>query len=200
MSKKILLMGMLVFAFTCSHSVAIAPTVNNHVIKVEQIQAVTMSIERVEVEQEETKIISRGLPREADGSFKTYMDYRTITNKASSQYKLQQECWTDKNGFRRYEDCYVVALGTYYSEQAGKKFTIEFEDGGVIDVIVGDIKDDKHTDKFNQYIPMNGNIVEFIVDVKKIQDLPKRMGDMSHTDGVNLKGAIIGIYEIGEEE
>ena len=60
MSKKILLMGMLVFAFTCSHSIADTPTVNNHVIKVEQIQAVTMSIERVEVEREETKVVSRG--------------------------------------------------------------------------------------------------------------------------------------------
>ena len=60
MSKKILLIGMLVFAFTCSHSVGDAPTVNNHVIKVEQIQATTMSIERVEIEQEEVKVVSRG--------------------------------------------------------------------------------------------------------------------------------------------
>lgn len=56
-----------------------------------------------------------------NSSFKTYMDYRTITNKSSAQYKLIQEwAWADCEGFLRCngerdlgiaDDYYLIALG-----------------------------------------------------------------------------------------
>ena len=33
--------------------------------------------------------------------FKTYMDYRTITDTSSAQYDLQQHAYTDSQGIRR---------------------------------------------------------------------------------------------------
>ena len=46
-----------------------------------------------------------------DTSFKSYMDYRYITNKASDQYKLQLSAWTDNMGLRRVDDYYLVEIG-----------------------------------------------------------------------------------------
>ena len=51
-----------------------------------------------------------------DTSFKAYEDYSCITNTESTQYKLQQQAWTDSNGLRRYGDEYMVAVGSYYGD------------------------------------------------------------------------------------
>ena len=172
-----------------------------HLIVVyEPQQANAIEIETQETHIPKPKIVSRGLPRDASGEFKSYMDYRTITNKSSLQWQLQQECWTDEDGLRRFEDYYVVALGTYYAESVGKKFIIHFESGVSINVIVGDIKDDRHTDESNRYITFNGNIVEFIVDTHKLNRMSLLMGDVSYIEGLDISGAVIKIDEIVKEE
>ena len=38
---------------------------------------------------------------EADTGFKAYMDFRSIKDRTTAQYRLQQEAWTDEQGFRR---------------------------------------------------------------------------------------------------
>ncbi|MFA5448851.1 MAG: hypothetical protein WC292_00195 [Clostridia bacterium] len=47
---------------------------------------------------------------------KTYMDYRSITRLGSRQLELQQRAWTDSQGFRKIDDYYMVAMGTFYGE------------------------------------------------------------------------------------
>jgi len=150
----------------------------------------------------ETKVktVSRGVPRKTNGKFKSYMDYRTITSKSSDQYKFQQECWTDEDGLRRYEHYYVVAMGTYYSSTVGDKFRIDLDNGNTIEVVIGDIKDDKHTESTNRFISHNGNIVEFIVDSRKLSSLVKKMGDVSYVNGIDLQGGIIGIHQLVKGE
>lgn len=59
--------------------------------------------------------------------------------------------------------------------------------------MVGDIKQDIHTDANNQYVTMNGNIMEFIVDVDKLDELTKKLGDVSNS---GLEGVIIKIEEV----
>lgn len=144
------------------------------------------------IEPQEIRV-EMGLPKDADGSFKTYMSYKAITNKNSKQYEMQQEAYTDENGFRIYDGCYMVALGSYYAKECGVKFAVTLEDGTEFRVITGDLKQDKHTNSTNQYMPSNGNIVEFIVDTKEISDLCRKMGDMSYA---GLKGAIIKIERV----
>jgi len=133
------------------------------------------------------------LPEEADGRFKTYMDYRKITNKNSKQWKLQEQAWTEGRGFRKIGEHFLVAVGTFYADEVGKELLIEFEDGERIKTIVGDIKQDKHTDPMNQYVPINGNIVEFIVDVEKLDPEVIRRGDVSW---LGLNGKIKSIWEV----
>ena len=133
------------------------------------------------------------LPEEADGKFKTYMDYRAITNKNSKQWELQQHAWTEGRGFRKIGEHFLVAVGTFYADEVGKELLIEFEDGERIKAIVGDIKQDKHTDPMNQYVPVNGNIVEFIVDTKKLDPEVVRRGDVSW---LGMNGKVVSIKEV----
>ncbi len=140
-----------------------------------------------------SEYISMELPEEADGSFKTYMDYRTITNKSSSQWHLQQLAYTDSEGFRKFNDSYLVAMGTYYADEVGKEFRITLDSGIVFHAMVGDIKQDIHTDANNQYVTTNGNIMEFIVDVDKLDELTKKLGNVSNS---GLEGSIIKIEEV----
>lgn len=137
--------------------------------------------------------ISMGLPEDADGSFKTYMDYKKITDKSSKQWHLQQLAYTDSEGFRKFNDSYLVAVGTYYADEVGKEFRVTLDSGIVFHAMVGDIKQDIHTDANNQYVTMNGNIMEFIVDVDKLDELTRKLGDVSNS---GLEGSIIKIEEV----
>ena len=133
------------------------------------------------------------LPNDTNGEFKTYMDYRKITNKSSKQWALQQLAQTDENGFRVFNGRYLVAVGTFYAKEVGKEMRITLEDGKEVQVIIGDIKQDIHTDKNNQYVPANGNIVEFIVDTDKLDPLTKKLGNVSNS---GLEGKIAMIEEV----
>lgn len=133
---------------------------------------------------------------DVDSNFKSYMDYRCITNTSSDQYKLQQKCYTDDNGLRVYDGYYAVALGTYYSSTIGDKFHITLDTGEEFDVIVGDVKADCDTDKTNRYVPVNGNIIEFIVDTKKLPKDVRFMGTISALD--DFEGSVESIEKIEE--
>lgn len=134
-----------------------------------------------------------------DTSFKTYMDYRAITDKSSAQYMLQREAYTDDMGLRKYEDHYIVAMGTYYSDNVGDTFKITLDNDTSFNVIIGDIKADCHTDSKNMYSPVydqNGNfvsanVIEFIVDTKKLNRSVKRLGTIEAYD--DFKGNIVKI-------
>lgn len=139
-----------------------------------------------------------------DTSFKTYMDYRCITDTDSMQYKLQQNAWTDEDGLRRLGEAYMVAMGTYYADECGKTFEITFDTDEKILVVVGDIKADCHTDKTDRYSPVydndgnfiSANVLEFIVDTKAMSRHTKRLGTVEYCG--NLQGNIVSIVAIEE--
>ena len=133
------------------------------------------------------------LPTEATGEFKTYMDYRKIKDKTSKQWNLQQLATTNEEGFRVFNGRYLVAVGTYYATEVGKELKITLDNGSIFYAMVGDIKIDIHTDANNQYIPMNGNIVEFIVDTDKLDPKTKKLGDISNS---GFEGKIAMIEEV----
>ena len=121
-----------------------------------------------------------------DTSFKSYMDWRCITNTDSDQYHLQEKCWTDDNGLRRYNDYYVIAVGSYYSTHIGEKFTISLDNGNEFTAVVGDFKADKHTDSLHRYTLTSAgskNVIEFVVDTKSLPDMARKMGDISYVNG-----------------
>ena len=133
------------------------------------------------------------LPLQSTGAFKTYMDWRTITSPSSLQHALQRLAVTDAKGFRTYKGRYLVAMGTYYADKVGKEFRVTLDSGRVFHVIVGDIKQNNHTDPHNQYVPGNGNIIEFIVDSRIISAEARNRGDIS---SLGFEGSIIKIEEV----
>lgn len=153
--------------------------------------------EEVEVETETRNIIT--LPSIEENSFKTYMDYRMITDTSSKQWEMQQSAYTDENGLRKIDDYYCVALGSGISDKLGNKFKITFESGETIKVIAADQKADRHTDSTNTYMDLgNGriNIVEFIVHTERMPSIVRTMGDISHMPGDKFYGNIIEMEAI----
>lgn len=125
-------------------------------------------------------------------SFKSYMDYRTITNKGSYAYQLQQQAITDENGLRKINGYYCVAMGTRYGK-VGDKLYIETDEGAHWNVILADIKSDKHTDSTHSYTLSNGCMMEFIVDTGKMPTHIKHSGTVN---GLGFQGKITVVKHI----
>ncbi len=118
----------------------------------------------------------------ANDSFKSYMDFRTIKDKTSDQYKYQQSTYTDKEtGIRMYEGRYCVAVGSYYTTTIGTHMDIVLNTGIVIESVLADCKNDAHTEITNRQNP-NGSVVEFVVDINYIPEYAKIKGDMSYAN------------------
>ena len=114
--------------------------------------------------------------------FKTYMDYRCITDSASIQYQLQQQAWTDEQGLRRIASDYLVAMGTGWLENGcGERFSVTLDTGATFTVQVGDVKADCHTDPTHCYRPCGSgaNVLEFIVDTSALDTAVCNAGTIS---------------------
>ncbi|MBO7453463.1 MAG: hypothetical protein J6U54_24280 [Clostridiales bacterium] len=141
------------------------------------------------------------VPEDISTDFKSYMDYRCITCETSPQYKLQQYAWTDENGLRKVDDYYLVAMGSYYSSTVGDCFKITLDTGETFNVMIGDCKADKDTDSQHMYHPMRdggGNVLEFIVDTRKLPREVRLMGTVSSID--IFEGDIESIEQITYQE
>ena len=128
---------------------------------------------------------SLGVPTDVNTSFKTYMDWRAVTNTSSDQYKcIKKYGWRDDDGFMRAngerdlgieDDYYMIALGSYYGTKIGTKYRITTDTGNVFYGILADQKADIHTNSTNQYAS-NNDIVEFLVDTRYLRKDVRRMG------------------------
>jgi hypothetical protein len=120
------------------------------------------------------------------------MDYRAIEDKLTAQWYLQQLCRTDSEGFRRFNNRYVVAVGTGYADCVGQELRVTLSSGIVFYAIVGDIKRNSDTDATNRYA-VSGNIIEFIIDTTIMDFEHIRRGDIS---GAGLFGAVVGLEKL----
>lgn len=109
-------------------------------------------------------------------SFKSYESYRKLHYK---QGELQRKAYTDKNGLRKVDNRYCIAMGSYYSTKIGCKIDLVMSDGQIIKCILADMKSDRHTDSLHRKHRVDGSVVEFIVDVQKLSRRVKRFGDIS---------------------
>ena len=117
-----------------------------------------------------------------DHSYKPYERYTALTNKSSAQYKLQQVAVTNEQGFRVCKDPngelrYCVAMGTAWAggqpEDIGRCIDIYMENGAVLKCCLGDVKRSEY------YGRKHNDLVEFIVDISKLQENIKKAGDVS---------------------
>lgn len=149
------------------------------------------------------KYTSLGVPN-INSCFKTYMDYRCITNKNSPQYKfIKKWGWVDCNGFMRCngerdlgitDDYYMIALGSYYGTEIGTKYRITTDSGRTFYGVLADCKSDRHTNSTHQYTPKNKDVVECLVDTKTLIPEVKRMGTANVY--MPLNGSIVKIERI----
>ena len=173
-------------------------------VQVENLTATSSNKSKTTIKKENNYTLEEMKIPNCDTSFKAYMDYRCITNKTSDQYKLQLSAWTDDMGLRRVDDYYLVAMGTYYSDNIGDKFRITLEGDKTFDVMIGDVKADIHTDNGNMYSPVyntdgsfkSANVIEFIIDKQVISKKVKLWGDVSAYD--EFAGNIVKIERISD--
>ena len=96
---------------------------------------------------------------------KTVLPYKSF-GKGTKQAKLQNLCETNEVGLRVYDGRYTVAVGTYFNMQVGQYFDLELENGVIIPCIMGDEKDDEHTDDQGLFTVASGCMTEFVVERK----------------------------------
>ena len=133
--------------------------------------------------------------------FKSFMDYRTITDKTSKQFDMQNnEAYTDVNtGLRMVNDRYCIAVGSFYTKTIGKKIDVVLENGTIIPCIFAEAKSDEHTDKLTHRQNSNGSVIEFIVDTPLLDNRVIHTGNIESVDDY-FKGEIIEIRVEKEEQ
>jgi hypothetical protein len=149
------------------------------------------------------KYVSLNVPTHVNTSWKTWMDYRKITNTNSAQYKfIKNYGWVDSQGFMRAsgerdlgitDDYYLIALGSYYGTTIGTKYKITTNTGKVFYGVLADMKANRHTNSTNQYAGHN-DVVEFLVDTRTLNKEVKRAG--SANVYMPLNGSIAKIERI----
>lgn len=141
---------------------------------------------------ESYKGIELELPSDADLSRKTYMDYRHITDKTTTQWKLQQGATTNEDGIRVYGNVLMGAFGQSYAD-IGDYILVELDTGKSFLVINADQKALEHTDPTNRYSLDNKDVIEFIVDENKLDSDVKYHGDISPA---GYEGSIIKLTKV----
>lgn len=122
------------------------------------------------------------------------MDYRTLTNHNSEQWKLQMECYSDpETGIRVYEKgnvrYFCAAMGSAYGQNIGDAFNITLENGYSFNIVYGDFKNPLgstemfygHPDK-NYDEEIGIGLVEFIFDKDVAPVCVLQYGTMSALD------------------
>lgn len=112
--------------------------------------------------------------------FKSFMQYTSIKDKSSLQYKLQNKfAYTGDYGIRQVNSRYCIAIGTAFDANIGTYVDLFLENGAMIPCIVADIKSDKDTSDDNITTIQNRCVSEFVVELSLLHKRAKRDGDIS---------------------
>lgn len=116
----------------------------------------------------------------AYSGFKSYMDYKAITDVNSPAYKLTRATYTGMEGIRMYDNRYLVAIGRHFDASVGDYVDLILENGTVIKCIVGDRKAWYDTDPSHLFTT-NGCMSEFIVNTNSLSWSVIKKGDISES-------------------
>lgn len=132
-----------------------------------------------------------------ENSFKSFMDYRYITDESSRQLFLQQNyAYTGNYGIRMIDNRYCAAIGSYYGCQIGQWFDIVLYNGHIIPCIMADQKADAHTDYSNRQTLHDGSIVEFVVDTPALYSDIRKSGNVGSVPNWDGEIECFRIYDI----
>ena len=109
---------------------------------------------------------------------KTFEGSDKITN--WSQYDLLKISSCNSEGFMIYDDRYLVALGSYFTKDIGQYFDLVLENGTIIPCILGDVKNDIHTDNtYHAFTVASDDCSEFIIKGDVLSKKIWKAGDVS---------------------
>ena len=129
----------------------------------------------------------------SDMDFKSYMPYTAITKKGSKQWELQQRAYTNRVGIRCIDGMPLVAVGTGWGLSVGDTAVVTCENGNSFEVMIGDIKSDKHTLSDNKTTASNNCRCEFIVDMDQLNQYIKDIGNIAIIEEYN--GYVVSIQK-----
>ena len=184
---------------------ALSITVNEQTSKIKRLEEENTSLNNtvLELEKQNTKLKEENTKLQAKtrvtkqvnkNDFKSYMPYTAITNKSSEQWKLQQSATTDENGLRCIDGKPMVAVGTGWGVSVGDSAIITCDNSNSFEVIIGDIKDNKHTNTENKTTSSNNCRCEFIVDSSRLNSTVKTMGNVAVLEEYN--GYVVNVRKI----
>lgn len=154
----------------------------------------SISVEGTDVEvvaEEEPVWVEMDVP--SGNSFKSYMDYRKVTDKTSPQYSFLQACEDSACGIMLSDGRYCIALGSYYATEIGTRVDLVMENSSIVPCVVADCKNNDHTDASNQQHLVDKSVVEFVVNTDNLSDYVRyTRGDCSYADS-RLEGEISAI-------
>ena len=130
------------------------------------------------------KMAKRKILKVSTDRRKSYMDYRTITDTTSKQYKLQHsKGYTDKNGLRKVNGRFCIAVGSAYTRSIGKKIDVILKNGNKLKCILSDQKKNVDTNS-SHTIGADGGAVEFLVDTLSLNSTVRKTGDVGYTKSI----------------
>ena len=129
--------------------------------------------------------------------YKSFMDYKMITDRSSVQYRLQHtEAYTGRYGIRQVDGRYCVAIGSHFTSKIGTWFDLALKNGTIIPCILADQKDDRDTDSNNIVTKHNGCMSEFVIDWDDLNRSAMRDGDISScTESWDSPVDYVRVYE-----
>ena len=139
--------------------------------------------------------IPEGKPVDNGHAFKPYTGYWAYNLKGSAQHSLQKVCYSAENGIRVAVDPYgveryCVALGTFWAgghpQDIGRCLDVYMINGAVLHCVLADVKRQEDA-KGNKYGKTNNDLLEFIVDERKLAKAVKECGNVSKA-GAEFEG------------
>ena len=148
------------------------------------------------------------------GQFKSFMDYKAITDKSTPNYNFTHEnanFHVGKSGLTYYQDgenTYpVVAVGSGISDKIGQLIEVTLDNQGhpnTLRCVIGDQKDNGDTDPTTHTVHKNDHsVIEFLVDYDRLKEAnptAANMGDLTYLNNsqFNLKGNVTKVQVLDQ--
>lgn len=171
----------------------------------EQTSKDTSNLQKQNIHNNENNIRKEVSLPSIPTNVKSFTDYRVYNIDGTPHYRLQNQCYTDRLGLRRFGEDYCVSVGSYYSTDIGERFEVILDTGFTFTVIVSDTKADYDTDEQHMYTPCvnyngedSGNLLEFIVDIESVSKEMYAYGSVDYYS--QFKGSIAKMFYLGRDQ
>ena len=122
-------------------------------------------------------------PLTSNSANKPWMDYRAVTDTASTQWAIISQAVHRDDGLLEVDGCILVALGSYWGP-VGTTYRATIG-GHTVYLMKGDAKQDCHTYGGYGYEGQNGHLIEVIVDTDYLDEMAGIMGDCDYLEALN---------------